>query len=359
MVVHDALLESMKQYGITDPVESVPFESYELNRFFHCEAYTEMSRGWKVGVIPDTPKDVKEDIKRRFFKLRFGMSPACLEECWGILEDFLVNPGFAAYYNMFPLSSDRFLRWLVEPAAIKTIDAFGLSVDLYGDLRQTPVEDGHWWWTRELPIMKYLRWRAMAIANLVAEQKERQSKLGSKQRIAVLGAGGMPEFSMVGYELDPEKQEVLAFDSGDGDKLIKVLAPKFNGAVDYRKSDIKKIVVSPEYEMRFDTVIMSGLMPYVPPQDRIPMIGCIRGMLAPQGQFIFDLQVEHWQMDWVFELFRWNQKMPMYLMPSIEEIDAFVGKIASNLMFKAQMYVETKNIHHMPMGALVTLTKPE
>lgn len=369
--------ELLSKHEIVDPLEKMEpeddFWDMPLCRQVHIDPFTVVSDNWRKQrkgwqgdkTIFDTPPELIETLREEFYFSRGeerGVPKDVLDNAWRILAYFLPNPAFALYYDSYCKDSDNFIHWLSAAPALKVFDAFGVSYNLRGGLEQTPRDDDHFWWSKNLTIMQYLRWRARVAAWVVEEQHQEMMESGQlsehPQRICSLGAGGLPEFTMVNYQLDTGLQDVWAFDSDPQDDLLNYLRKqeKLSG-IAYHREDLMSVLRSEQLHGKFNAVTMNGLMSYIPDQTRREVVMGAYALLAPGGVFGFDLQMEYHEMAWANSLFGWSERAPIYLSDSTEYVRKWAEGVATHLGMNCLVYPYPTAVPGETIGVYITMHK--
>jgi hypothetical protein len=353
------------EYGIIDPIEKgvrrlAEARNPELDRYLHCDVFTEMSQKWRAGEIPATSEKDISDLKKIFFRMHSDIPEDVLDLTWIPTEErFLKNPAVAAYYARYCMLSTHYPRWvLAVPSAKAVVGPFGWGYNLNLEFCRTPVDDDHFWWCAHFPILVYLRERAKIEIALI----ERQYSQLENQKIIVVGAGMMPGFWALGYRFDPSNQGIFAYDL---DKTIDVSFLKREigtSLAEYRFGDMRETVfATSRFNGEADAVIMMGLLDYSSPEARRMILDAALMKLKPGGMLIFDLQVKHWSMTFADELFEWGRILPMYLheksVDVVEEVGTYVQHAGNEcgVQLKSEYYlIEVKGDQ---LGVVCALTR--
>lgn len=357
------------KYGIVSPfevkrAEVEPSLNPPLNRQTHCEEFTQLSRAWREGELPDTPEKEIADAKRIFYQMHPEVEQECLHEVWNETEQrFMRDPGFASYCTRFCMLSEWYPRWpLNVPSARAVVGSFGYGWDLAGEFGEIPITDDHAWWTEHHPVMRYLLTRGKNSACLVEEQRVRLAATDElawrKQKILVLGAGYMPWATMLNYRLDPFEQEVLACDI-DPRLTLEDLRQKFGAAADavtYQTGDLKDLLAAQELFGKFDIVLMDGLYIYLPSDQRTAIMDGILRLLRPDGgKLVYDDQCKHWAMDFAQTVFGWGYDGSIHLAASPKRIMQSVSDYARNRSLSEHIYYDVVNADSV--GATIVLER--
>lgn len=200
-----------------------------------------------------------------------------------------------------------------------------------GELRTITEDDPFYIWSKYDPVFVYVRARD-ARANQAMQE-------GRAKRILNLGAGNCPEIFKLDYDEELlRKQAIHCCDIAETG-LLSYLKTKNLPNFRYAQMDMAKFI---QEEAGFgpNLIMMKGTLSY-----RMDALGKVLAiadqLLAPGGEFFFDLQLKHWALLRNLEVFTWGEGT-FGLLDSAEMATELIRKTveAGGLHFEVEEPVE-------------------
>ena len=277
--------------------ETYPF----LNENSNSGAYVSSSFNYQIE--PYNLFVESEDVNAMVAKLAkvSTAEPSVISANAALLTELLKDPGMYSFFEYEVQGSELFASWILHfTEAVYSAVAFGFAPDFSGNLKRISASD---------PLFRYFI-RDPALAFLRERTLENSKLAQSSEHVAVLGAGYLPEFTLVkGYTFKPSPkpnvnvpsvQRVSAFDSDSSVSRVDVLSHAYANhgasdkiAINYATDNIESVISDPRHRKEYDTVIINDLMPISFKELRRYIVAAYE-MLAPGGQLAFDIKVKHW-----------------------------------------------------------------
>ncbi|MBR3257202.1 class I SAM-dependent methyltransferase [Candidatus Saccharibacteria bacterium] len=322
-----------------------------ITREEHGENYIRIAlEGQKKGPVSEARiQKIFEAFKRE--QREKGFSDVEIVECFTkIIPRLRTNHGLAQFMEDYGVKSAYFIPWLLEVPSARCLEgAFGWGYDIAGNWKKIEPEDPFFRWTVQEPMFKYLRERAGRTADLVK----------GKNRVLVLGAGYLPEFRKACYEPRVDKQEVLAFDIDPNvnTHAIELELKKIsNISISYRSLSIQSFFKMKDNYGHFDAIIMNGIQSYYLDKLEENIVNCFH-LLNPNGVFVFDLQLMHWNLARDAIVFDFKTTPQMQLIESKERATEKVRNIIRRYIPTASLVVTPDSTNNPPTGVMFAVNK--
>ena len=313
-----------------------------------------------------TPEKLEElhSIQLRHAGLPAGDSDSALrarERFRTIWHDFSIamlgNPRLTSFEENYGARSKYFVPWQrTIPRAVALEGAFGWVYDFAGHWSKVESDDPFFWWIIREPMFVYLRERAMKTAEALASAKD----------VLFLGAGHLPELRHVGL-----KRPTLFVTACDNDSatLGELMSNSYVGDnvcthnISYHHLDISRMLDYAERLRRsYDVIVMNGVAAYYYHRDGDKVVGFLPhiveravSLLRPGGKFIFDFQLNHWNLLRDYLVFNWKSDPPMALLKDEDEVYAATSALIRALPVTPDYFIDSRN--EDPTGVMVHLTK--
>ena len=145
--------------------------------------------------------------------------------------------------------------------------------------------------------------------------------------------------------------EILACDL---DERIDIEALSMPG-VQYKRADMWELLNYRDNYGAFDDVVSNGVMSYYVGDLGKVVEKVDRNVLKEGGKFVFDLQLDHWDLRRDALVFNWRTEPPMTLLAGTEEAKLAVEQACEGLDVKIDCHPDSRN--EVAVGAVFHVTK--
>lgn len=298
-------------------------------------------------------------IKNTFYgQHEYSTPKEDLDRIWNLVAPALErNAGLAKFTNDYEGAlSEYFFPWLIMLVTSQSealMLAYGLCRNLRGEVRVVQDDDPIMLFVKNDPTFVAARERAIRIANLATLARLVMPE-GVKSKVIDLGAGRMPWARFHGFEFDPEKQKILAFDKDTSivpKELLGVTASE--EYFKFRHEDIFTAISRNECS-NANLVILSGVASYLEmPVLKEQIVKPLHSLLRPGGLFFFDVQLDCIYYKRSMKIFSWPK---LRLDDTANEIDKMVDELEQE-GFGFNLETETIKYDGTPINLFVKLTK--
>lgn len=300
---------------------------------------------WHKGTLPDIPDAQREQVVEALRVSNAAIPADDFERVCAWLWPRLANPGLWQFMMDQGAHSRFFTSWLMDIPGRRSMDpAYGYGYDMSGQRWRIPKEDPFYAWVIRSPAFVGFRDRSLFAANML---------LGAGDA-AILACGDAPELTHTGFVPHPHDQQIYMCDI---DPEID-LAPQLGGdlqslGVHYQMLDYKAFLR--QYHEQFSYVVLNGLMSYLGPI--LPVVTDVLPTLKSGGKFMFDLQLEHWELVRAVAVFGWpaDGENRLVLIKDVDTAIRTVEQACRNLPVGVESYPDTRN--EEPTGVIFCITK--
>ena len=353
---------SMLQPGLIDPIER--------ERTMHDDELLKYVRIRDAELSAGTSRVKERDIQ--FLRDQFYRTHEIfyyrgfLDHIWETVEPRLrENNGLTQFtIDHDGAKSEYFLPWLIEvndsPSGALEL-AYGAGYDLVGQWhRSIPDDDPIMAFVRDDPMFVYNRERELFIANLVTTAQIVEGDKGPDHicKVIDLGAGRLAWARWHGFTFSPSYQQIYAFDH---DNTIHP-ADLFNDdlaelGLHYQLGTIETALADPVCQ-NANLVILVRAASYFPFETFIrSVVVPVYYLLAPEGTFFFDLQIDCPCLQRNVSIFDWPpmaiESTATETMDSIEAARRVLWQ--DGRYFRAEYSLDTYNMS--PTSIMVTFQK--
>lgn len=337
-------------------------QRYDIIPVKHFAKYVDIARKQEESGKPTDPS-LLDKIKHQFWKANceFDRKDVCtvLDP---VIEEMAHNEALTQLtLDYAGAKSKYFFPWLLEvwrsqSSALEM--AFNAGFDCAGNWNKSiPKYDSFNYFIFNDPTFVYNRERELVMANIATEKQKVAMENGTVSKILDFGAGRMAWARYTGFNFCPEYQYIRAYDLDETicfDELFK--KPLWQLGIEYEIADMRTGFGDPR-NVCADLIFLAGVMTYLPKEQMFAIIKTMYSLLAPNGEFFFDLQIDCEYLQRSMCVFKWPKlRLPGSFTEAIADLENIRKKLAQEGMsFSAEYIPDTFN--EAPSAVMVRLTK--
>lgn len=348
----------LRHLHLIDPVKRT--KDMEVSEF---TKYTHIRRAQVGRTDPKIVSDIKQEFYDKHLK---KTSQEELDKLWSFVGPKIEeNAGLAQFILDYDgAGSEYFFPWLMNifrSPSLALEMSYGAGTNLDGEwVEKIPKDDPIDFFVRNDPTFVYNRERQRYVADLVTTVQDNDfGCFEHLSKVVDLGAGRLAWARWHNFQFKPENQTIMAFDKDPSIKAEELFPGKKlkDLGLTFKHGDLMVQVNNVDCR-EANLIILGGVKSYI--RDDIfaqAVLMPVYHLLAPDGVFYFDIQVDCPYLQRSMSIFDWPE---MYLPVSVEKAIASIENMRKSFWetgnkFSAEYAVDTYN--ESPTAIMVTMQK--